>query len=56
MNVLENVMGVDEAAKAWGLSPGHIKNLCASGTVKAKKIGNTWVLDKTQEYKRLKSK
>lgn len=47
--MLENVIGVEEAAKLWGLSPGYIKNLCADGKVKAKKIGKTWVIDKTQE-------
>lgn len=47
--MLENIIGVEEAAKLWGLSPGYIKNLCAEGKVKSKKIGKTWVIDKTQE-------
>lgn len=46
--MLENVIGVEEAAKLWGLSPGYIKNLCAAGKLKAKKVGKTWVIDKTQ--------
>jgi excisionase family DNA binding protein len=46
--MLENVIGVDEASKLWGLSPGYIKNLCAEGKIIAKKIGNTWVIDKDQ--------
>jgi excisionase family DNA binding protein len=46
---LENVIGVEEAAELWGLSAGYIKNLCADGKIKAKKIGKTWVIDKTQE-------
>lgn len=46
--MLENIIGVEEASKLWGLSPGYIKNLCAQGKIKAKKIGNTWVIDKTQ--------
>ncbi|OUB81194.1 helix-turn-helix domain-containing protein [Bacillus wiedmannii] len=46
---LSDVMGVEEAAEQWGLSPGYIKNLCAEGKVKAKKIGKTWVIQKTQE-------
>lgn len=48
MNPLDHIMGVQEAAELWGLSPGYIKNLCAEGKVKAKKIGRGWVLDKTQ--------
>jgi hypothetical protein len=47
-NALNNVIGVDEAAKLWKLSPGYIKNLCATGKIKAKKIGKTWVIDETQ--------
>lgn len=50
--MLENIIGVDEASKIWDLSPGYIKNLCAEGKIKAKKIGNTWVIDKTQENPR----
>lgn len=46
---LDNMIGVEDAAKLWGLSPKYIKNLCAEGKVKAKKIGNVWVIDKTQE-------
>lgn len=47
--MLENIIGVEEAAKLWGLSPGYIKNLCAEEKIKAKKIGKTWVIDKTQD-------
>lgn len=47
--MLENIMGVEEAAELWGLSPGYVKNLCADGKIKAKKIGKTWVIDKTQD-------
>lgn len=48
-NDLNNVIGVDEASKLWGLSAGTIKNYCAEGKVKAKKIGKTWIIDKNQE-------
>lgn len=48
-DVLENVEGVDDIAKKWGMSPGYIKNLCAKGKIQAKKIGKTWVIDKRQE-------
>jgi hypothetical protein len=47
--MLENIVGVEEAARYWGLSPGYVKNLCAEGKVIAKKIGKTWVIDITQE-------
>lgn len=49
MSILDNVIGVDEAAKLWNLSPGYIKNLCAEGKIKCKKIGKTWVIDRTQQ-------
>lgn len=42
------VMGVDEASELWELSPGYIKNLCAKGKIKSKKIGKTWIIDKEQ--------
>lgn len=48
MNPLNRIMGVEEAATLWNLSPGYIKNLCASNKVKCIKIGKTWVLDKNQ--------
>lgn len=49
-NSLDNVMGVDEASELWKLSPGYIKNLCADGKLKAKKIGKTWIIDKNQPH------
>jgi len=48
INPLENIMDAEEAAELWDLSPGYIKNLCASGKVLAKKKGKTWILDKNQ--------
>lgn len=47
--MLDNIIGVEEAADLWGLSPGYVKNLCAHGKIHAKKIGKTWVIDKAQE-------
>ncbi|MGQ0439799.1 hypothetical protein ACT4UT_22315 [Bacillus sp. B-TM1] len=47
---LDKVIGVEEAALLWGLSPGYIKNLCAKSEVIAKKIGKTWVIDATQNH------
>ena len=43
---LENVVGVEEAAKILKLAPGTIKNQCAAGRIPAKKIGKTWLIDK----------
>ncbi|PFE03802.1 DNA-binding protein [Bacillus sp. AFS023182] len=43
-----NVIGVHEAASILKVSPGHIKNLCATGKIVAKKIGKTWVIDKSR--------
>ncbi|WJE55409.1 helix-turn-helix domain-containing protein (plasmid) [Bacillus cereus] len=48
-NALSDIMGVEEAAKEWDLSPGYIKNLCAEGKVQAKKVGKTWVIIKSQQ-------
>lgn len=46
--MLDEIIGVDEAAELWGLSPGYIKNLCAAKKIISKKIGNVWVIDKRQ--------
>jgi excisionase family DNA binding protein len=45
---LNQVIGVEEAAIILGLSPGTIKNKCAAGEIAAKKIGKTWVIDKSK--------
>lgn len=45
---LHDVIGVEEAAKLWGYSPGTIKNMCAQGKIRCKKIGKTWVIDRNQ--------
>jgi len=52
MSMLDGIIGVEEAAERWGLTPGYIKNLCAEGVVVAKKIGKTWVIDGTQQNPR----
>ena len=44
---LHNVIGVHEAASILNVSPGYVKNLCAQGKIVAKKIGKTWVIDKS---------
>lgn len=43
---LDNVIGVNDAHLISGLSPGHIKNLCAAGAIESKKIGGTWVINR----------
>ena len=47
---LDQVIGVEEASKIWGLSPGTIKNYCAEGKIKSKKISNRWVILKEQSF------
>ncbi|MEK5217726.1 DNA-binding protein [Psychrobacillus sp. FSL H8-0487] len=47
---IDSVMGVEEASESWILSAGYIKNLCADGKVKAKKIGKTWIIDRHQPH------
>lgn len=48
MNILEQIMGTEEAATRWGLTQDHIKRLCREGKVKAVLIGRTWILEKDQ--------
>ncbi|PGX09280.1 helix-turn-helix domain-containing protein [Bacillus sp. AFS033286] len=45
---LQNVIDVHQAASILNVSSGHVKNLCAQGKIVAKKIGNTWVIDKSR--------
>lgn len=56
MNILDKVIGVKEASKITGLAEGTIKNYCASGDIKAKKIGKTWVIDKIKLEESMKMK
>lgn len=46
---LNNVIGVEEASKLWGLSPGTIKNYCADGKIIAKKSVKHGLLIKTNQ-------
>lgn len=50
--MLENIIGVEEAAKLLGYSPGTVKNKCAAGELPARKVGKTWLFDK-DELKRM---
>ncbi|WP_267418829.1 helix-turn-helix domain-containing protein [Bacillus sp. GC_Bacil_1] len=45
---LHNVIGVHEAASILNVSAGYVKNLCAQEKIVAKKIGKTWVIDKSR--------
>ncbi|KYG33445.1 helix-turn-helix domain-containing protein [Priestia endophytica] len=47
MSDLQNIIGVEEAAKLLGLAPGTVKNYCREGKLETKKIGRDWALDKT---------
>lgn len=49
MSVLDQIIDVQEASKLWGLSPDHVKLLCRTGEIEAKKIGNSWAVLKDQE-------
>lgn len=44
---LDNIIGTKEAAEILCLSPDHVKLLCREGKIKAKRIGLTWIIDKT---------
>ena len=47
MDILDQIMGVEEAAKLWGYdNPDSVKRLCREGKVRAKKIGKTYVIPK----------
>ncbi|HDR6318306.1 TPA: helix-turn-helix domain-containing protein [Bacillus thuringiensis] len=43
-----NIIGVNEAASILNVSPGYVKNLCNEGKIVAKKIGKTWVIDRSR--------
>lgn len=48
INILDEIMGTEEAAELWGFSQDHIKRLCREGKVLAKPVGKTWILVKDQ--------
>lgn len=47
-NILDQIMGVKDAAKLWGMSADHIKRLCREKKLIARNIGKTWILIKDQ--------
>ena len=48
IKMLDNIIGVEEASEILKLSPGSIKNMCAAKKLPCKKIGKTWILDKSK--------
>ena len=42
--LLDQIMGVEEAAEKWNLSKGHIKTLCRTKVIPAKKLGRDWAI------------
>lgn len=48
MSILDNIIDTKESSELWGLSQDHIKRMCKTGEVAAKKIGNSWAIDATQ--------
>ncbi|USK62263.1 helix-turn-helix domain-containing protein [Peribacillus asahii] len=44
--ILHNIVGVGEAAELMKYAPGTVKNWCAMGRIKAKKIGTSWAINK----------
>lgn len=49
MNILDLVIDTKEAAEKWGLSQMRVKDMCQKGEIRAKKIGNSWAVDATQD-------
>lgn len=49
MNVLDQIGDTRQAADLWGMQPDRVKHLAQNGAIQAKKIGNSWAIDLTQE-------
>ncbi|PEK41950.1 DNA-binding protein [Bacillus toyonensis] len=45
---LYNVIGANEATSILNISSSYVKNLCAQEKIVAKKIGKTWVIDRSR--------
>ena len=43
-NALDQIMGVQDAAKLWGISPDHVKTLCRQKKIISRNIGKTWII------------
>jgi hypothetical protein len=53
-NPINRVMGTDEASALWGLSKQRIKVLCEEGKLEARKIGNSWIMNRNQPNPKMK--
>lgn len=53
-NVLNGIMGVNEASVVWGISKTTIRDLCRRGEIEATAIDGTWAILKEQPEKHLK--
>ncbi|QWU14412.1 Helix-turn-helix domain-containing protein [Paenibacillus sophorae] len=47
-SLMSQLMTTEEASTLWSLSQDHIKRLCSSGKVVARKRGKTWLILKGQ--------
>lgn len=44
IDALSQIMGIEEASRKWGLEASTIRKMCMSGQIKARKIGDTWLM------------
>lgn len=47
-DLMSQLLTTEEAAEQWELSQDHIKRLCSSGKIAARKRGKTWFILKDQ--------
>ncbi|OMD67630.1 helix-turn-helix domain-containing protein [Paenibacillus odorifer] len=47
-SIMTQLITTEEASLLWDLSQDHIKRLCSSGKVVARKKGKTWLILKEQ--------
>jgi hypothetical protein len=47
-SIMSQLMTTEEASLLWNLSQDHIKRLCSSGKVIARKRGKTWLMLRDQ--------
>lgn len=47
--ILNQIMGVQEASAKWGVTPDRVKQFCEQGRFPCVKVGNNWILLKDQE-------
>lgn len=47
-SIFQYIWDTKEAAEAWGISEGTIKNKCADGSIIAVKKSDRWIIDNRQ--------